>query len=168
MTDERCPGCGGLFPPGEGAGHPYLGASTGCWETYGEVLAREYGDWGLPAVNRLTVDTYAAQHPGAKPTAEAIQSTAVHLVGLYVVLERGFELQKASRLTSEAAAYRSRYRWLEPPDLRTHVTIREILEAGSPQRHEERVWEWARAVWQGWAAHHGTVREWANLVLSRA
>jgi len=133
---------------------------------YGEVLAREYGEYGFPPVHTLTVDAYAAQHPG-KPSPEVIQSVAVHLVGLYVILERGFELHKASRVTSEAAAYRTRYGWLEPPDLTACLTIQDAAAADSLARHEDRVWEWARSVWDAWTPHHATIKNWSNLVLSR-
>jgi hypothetical protein len=168
MTEplERCPGCGAQFPADGGTGHPYIGASPGCWSVYGDVLAREYGEYGLPPVHRLTVDTYAAQHPGA-PSRKSIQSVAVSLVGLYVILERGFELHKASRVTSEAAAYRTRYSWLEPPDLTACLSIADIAAADSLSRHEDRVWEWARSVWDAWMQHHQTVKSWANLVLAR-
>ncbi|MEJ2216360.1 MAG: DUF5946 family protein [Gemmatimonadota bacterium] len=162
---ERCPGCGAQFPP-DGPGHPYIGASPGCWSVYGDVLAKEYGKYGLPPVHRLTVDTYAAQHPGA-PSPRSIQSVAVSLVGLYVILERGFELHKASRVTTEAAAYRTRYRWLEPPDLTACLNILDIAAAETLPRHEDRVWEWARSVWDAWMPHHQTIKGWANLVLSR-
>lgn len=163
---ERCPGCGAEFPLDGGAGHPYLGTSPGCWSAYGDVLAREYGDYGLPPVHRLTVDTYAAQHPGG-PSSRSVQSMAVSLVGLYAVLERGFELHKAGRVTNEAAAYRTRYHWLEPPDLTACLNILDIAAADSLPHHEDRVWEWARSVWDAWMAHHHTIKGWANLVLSR-
>src|SRR5436190_1879442 len=40
-----CIGCGVLTPDADGPTHPYLGASPGCWAVYGEVLAREYGEY---------------------------------------------------------------------------------------------------------------------------
>lgn len=168
MTEPllACPGCGALLPPSDSPGHPYIGASPACWAVYGEVLAREYGEYGMPPVHRLTVDTYASQHPGT-PSPQSIQSVAVHLVGLYVVLERGFDLRKAARVTSEAAAYRSSYSWLEPPDLARGLTILDVVTSQGVERHEEHVWEWARHVWDTWTPHHGTVKGWANTVLSR-
>ena len=84
-----CVGCGALVPEIEGPTHRYLGASPGCWAVYGEVLEKEYGDYLRYApVHRLTVDAYAAQHPGV-PSPQSIQSVAVHLIRLHLVLERG-------------------------------------------------------------------------------
>jgi hypothetical protein len=48
----------------------------------------EYGPLDYPDVHRLTVDTYAVQHPG-RPTPQTIQSVTVHLISLSCVLERG-------------------------------------------------------------------------------
>ena len=84
-----CPDCGALTPDVDGPTHPYVGASVGCWAMYGEVLAKEYGEYRYPSVHRLTVDAYSVQHPGT-PSRRSIQSVAVHLVSLYLVLERGF------------------------------------------------------------------------------
>src|SRR2546426_1032303 len=93
---ERCVGCGALVPAVDGPIHPYIGASPGCWRTYGEVLAREYGEYAYPAVHRLTVDAYAAQHPGV-PGRRSSQSVAVHLMSLCLVLEQGLEPGAATR-----------------------------------------------------------------------
>jgi hypothetical protein len=52
--DELKPrfGCGALLPDVNGPTHPYLGASASCWAVYGEVLAREYGEYRYPPVHR--------------------------------------------------------------------------------------------------------------------
>src|SRR6516225_12143489 len=90
-----CIGCGALVVDEDGPTHPYVGASPACWAVYGEVLAKEYGEYRYPSVHRLTVDAYSVQHPGT-PSRRAIQSVAVHLVSLYLVLDRGFSSAKAT------------------------------------------------------------------------
>ena len=109
-----CPGCGALTPDVDGPVHPYLGASAGCWTVYGEVLAKEYVDYRYPSVHRLTVDAYSVQHPGT-PSRRAIQSVAVHLVSLYLVLERGFSSEKATAGIRRALEHRKQFVWLDPP-----------------------------------------------------
>ena len=79
----RCPGCGALVPDVPGLPHPYIGASAGCWEIFGQILAKEYGDYGYPiTTHQLTVDAYAVQHPG-QPERRSIQSVNSHLISLY-------------------------------------------------------------------------------------
>lgn len=63
-----CVGCGGLVPDVAGPTHPYLQASAGCWQLYGEVSARQHGESGSEpgqaSVHWHHVDAYAVQHPG--------------------------------------------------------------------------------------------------------
>jgi hypothetical protein len=70
-----------LVPDVEGPVHRYLESSPGCWRLYGEVLAREYSDLAFWAAHRLTVDSYAVQHPG-RSSPQTIQSVCVHLLSL--------------------------------------------------------------------------------------
>lgn len=66
-----CIGCGAAVPSTDGPTHAYIGASPGCWACYGQVLTKEYSDYRFAPVHRLTVDTYAVQHPG-KPERRAM------------------------------------------------------------------------------------------------
>ena len=84
---EACFGCGALVPKKNGPTHQYIGASPGCWEIFGEVLAKEYEEYDYPPVHRLTVDAYAAQHPGT-PSKKSIQSVAIHVIGLTTKLTK--------------------------------------------------------------------------------
>lgn len=160
---EVCPGCGLELEPTEGPSHPYIGASPACWALFGELLAREYGELRYPDVHSLTVDAYAVQHPGV-PGRRSIQSVCSHLVGLQLVLERGFEPQAATGARARAISLDPGFRWLEPPPHRGAVTVRDVLEARGPAEHAQAVERWARSVWEAWSAHHELVRGWAALV----
>jgi Family of unknown function (DUF5946) len=161
-TLQHCVGCGALVPAIDGPTHPYIGASPGCWAIYGEVLAKEYGEYGYPAVHRLTVDAYAAQHPGV-PGRRSIQSVAVHLISLHLILERGYGPEKAAAAIRKALdTRRQEFVWLDPPDSPGAVTVLDVLEARDLAEHTERVMEWAASVWEAWEPHHHTVRRWAN------
>jgi hypothetical protein len=83
-----CPGCGALLPVEDGPTHPYMSSSPAGWARYGEVLAREFGDPRYFAWHQLTVDAYAAQHPGVAER-RAIQSVGLHLMTLCMVIEDG-------------------------------------------------------------------------------
>jgi hypothetical protein len=156
-----CPGCGALVPLVEGPTHAYYGEAPGCWALYGEVLAREYGDFRFGRVHHLTVDAYAAQHPGL-PERRTIQSVAVHLIGLHLALERGVAPGDLVRARRAAADRSAQFRWLEPPVSRGDVTVRDVHAAGDdPDAHGRLVRAWASGAWQAWAPYHAQIRAWA-------
>jgi len=161
--EERpCAGCGALFPGTGGPTHRYLGASPGCWAVYGEVLAREYGDYVRYApVHRLTVDAYAAQHPGV-PSPQSIRSVAVHLIRLHLQLERGLPHEKANDAMLRISARSRDFPWLDPPASPGGVTVLDVRDAKNTPEHVARVRDWARSVWEAWSSHHDTVRRWAE------
>jgi hypothetical protein len=160
MKSSACIGCGAVLPDREGSTHRYLESSPACWAVYSEVLAREYGDRQLFArVHRLTVDAYAAQHPG-RPSAQSIQSVAGHLISLCAVLENGAASERATKLIGEAVRIKGRFTWLPPPSSLGLLTVVDVWQAKDTTGHESRVRDWAAAVWTAWAPHHATVHAW--------
>jgi hypothetical protein len=157
-----CFGCGAPVPDEEGPTHRYLGASPGCWRLYGEVLGREYADYPRFApVHRLTVDAYAAQHPGT-PSPQSVGSVAAHLIRLHLQLECGLPHDRANdAMLGISSRSKEDFVWLDPPDDLGDVTVLDVLEARDPEEHMERVRGWAASVWEAWAPHHETVRRWA-------
>ena len=157
-----CHGCGAPVPDADGPTHRYLGASPGCWAVYGEVLAREYEDYALYApVHRLTVDAYAAQHPGT-PSPQSRQSVGVHLIRLHLQLERDLPHEKANDAMLRISARSERFPWLDPPPSPGKVTILDVHQTTNPPEHIESVRRWARSIWESWSPHHATVRRWAE------
>lgn len=166
MADlETCPDCGLTLPAGSGEVHPYLGASASCWALYGEVLAREYADPRYMKVHRLTVDAYAAQHPG-KPERRSIQSVWVHLAGLYLTLERGLRPDFVRRVMESIIERSDTLSWLEPP-VAYGSTVADVVVAGDADGHAELVRRWADDVWAAWRNHQGTVRTTVDRHLAR-
>jgi hypothetical protein len=154
-----CIGCGGIVPEIDGPTHRYLDASPGCWQLYGEVLAREYSDRAYWASHRLTVDAYAVQHPG-RPSAQSIQSVAAHLISLCLVLERQAAHDYAVRAIRKATAVSERVEWLQPPASMGTTTVVDVHGASDADDHAERVRAWADAAWSAWSEHHPTIRSW--------
>jgi len=149
-------------PDSDGPTHAYIGASPGCWGIFGEVTAREYGDYRYASAHRFTVDAYAAQHPGV-PERRSIQSVAVHLISLHLTLEKGMTSDQTMKAMQRAADRSAAFVWLDPPYPLGEVTVVDVLEAKAPAEHNERVERWARSVWKAWSPHHETVRRWAKL-----
>lgn len=154
-----CPGCGASVPGPGAVTPPSVGASPACWAAYGDLVAREYGEWSNPPVHRLTAATYAAQHPG-RPDPRAVQGLAVHLIGLHFAIDRGMDLSRVPREIGRAVADPWRLRWLEPPADPDWQTILDVRGARDLKEHTARVQRWARSVWEAWSAHHDEIRDW--------
>jgi hypothetical protein len=155
-----CFGCGAMVPDTAGPTHAYIGASSGCWAVYTDILAAEYGAFQYPDCHRLTVDAYAVQHPGVAGP-QSIRSVAVHLIGLHLVLERGYDATQTTRSIAYHARNSDAFVWLHPPANPATLTVLDVRGATTPEEHTERVGRWARSVWDAWQPHHEIVREWA-------
>jgi hypothetical protein len=155
----KCYGCGASVPDVEGATHKYIGAVAGCWAIYGEILAMEFGNpsYFYPA-HRLTVDTYAVQHPG-EPGRQSTQSVYVHLAGLYLSLEEDLEVSKIPKIMSSLTAQSADFVWLEPPVTNGALTVLDVVKAENAEEHQRIVKAWAEDVWQAWAAHHPKIKQ---------
>jgi hypothetical protein len=161
---SACPGCGLVLPIHAGPTHAYMGASPACLRLYGRASSLSWGHRdGLPLL-RLVVDTYGAQHPGVRQI-RAVQSVAVHLMGLCTILERGAHAEPRlllARDRRQPAPARLDLHWLEPPRPIGTLTVRGPVEAAGGQEHAVLVEAWARDVWAAWEDHHATVRGWVD------
>ena len=155
----RCIGCGGLVPQMDWPTHRYMESSPGCWYVYGEVLSREYSDLAFGALHRLTVDSYAVQHPG-RPSPQSIQSVCVHLISLCLAVERGVELAYATRVMGAAVRTKERFVWLTPPRSVGEITVGDVAAVSTAAAHVQIVRAWAESAWSAWGDHHQMVRSW--------
>lgn len=161
-TEVPCRGCGAPVPEIEGPTHRYLESSAGCWQLYGNVLAKEFGDVLYGVAHPFSVDAYAVQHPGS-PSPQTIQSLAVHLISLCLVFENGVPPHEAARARQRAKArFRDEFAWLEPPSDLGAVTVVHVERASGPEEHRERAEEWARSAWRAWRIHHPVIRAFAS------
>jgi hypothetical protein len=133
-------------------------SSPGCWAAYGAFLAESYTGASLGATGQLAVDSYAVQHPG-RPSAQSIQSVAVHLISLCLAFESQVVPSRALAAIRAAAGYKSRYFWLAPPESRGSVTLAD-LPRGPAADASAFVKRWASSAWSAWSAHHAVIRSW--------
>ncbi len=158
---RACVGCGALVPDIDGPTHAYIGASPGCWKIYGDVLARDYGTLRYPAWHRLTVDAYAAQHPGV-PSRRSIQSVCMHLIALRLLLVRGLEPAFVTTVLRAAIRIAPGFRWLDPPSFADAPTILAVAAVDDVADLERAIHDWAQGVWDAWAPQHATIEAWAS------
>ncbi|MBX2997141.1 MAG: hypothetical protein KF893_01430 [Caldilineaceae bacterium] len=167
---EPCPGCGAHLPPSDGPTHRYIGASATCWAIFSNLL-----NAGEPPLipspwNNLLVDAYAAQHPGT-PSAQAIQSVAIHLITLYGVFERGVSagdtLWIRQRALRHKAAQHNQFHWLTPPLLEGSLTVAEIVQLPTPAARTAQVRAYVEQVWAIWSHdYRATVEDWYNRLVA--
>jgi hypothetical protein len=162
---EPCPGCAALLPTEPGPTHRYIGASPACWAIYSALLNAGEPSLAPDPINNLIVDAYAAQHPGT-PSAQAIQSVAVHLLTLYGVLVRGVAAEQAlwvrqRALRQQGHSRKDRFVWLEPPSFVGKLTVVDIVQGATPTARTEQVRGYVQSVWDVWQPGHlATISRW--------
>ncbi|HET6534679.1 MAG TPA: DUF5946 family protein [Sphingomicrobium sp.] len=158
-TAQTCPGCGSRLAAADGLTHAYMLSSPACWAAFNAVMAREYSNPSLLSVHRLSVDTWAVQHPG-DGSRRAIQSVGVHLARLMVQIEHGLPSDAVNAAMLRFAARKSELPEL-PPRSRYSVTVADVVDAAEPEDHRAAVRRWSEATWNDWADQHNFIRNWA-------
>ena len=153
----KCFSCGGLVPDIDGPTHKYVLSAPGCWKLYGDIVAKEFMPENYdPDVHRISVDTYAVQHPG-KPERRAIQSVNGHLISLYAMLEKGLRGKEATAVLKKAVEdkkLKEQFQWLEPPSFESTMTVADVVKAEDFEEHAKLVRKWGESVWAAWKAKH--------------
>ncbi|MDD2773767.1 MAG: DUF5946 family protein [Elusimicrobiales bacterium] len=148
--NEKCKWCEGGFAGIDGPVHEYIESAPGCWAVYSGILAKEYESYNdMQDTHRLTVDTYAVQHPG-KPSRKSRQSVMGHLVSMYYVLEKNMNGASARQKLKEFIERKQKLRWLEPPSFKGTLTVSDVALAKNSEEHKILVRKWAESVWQTW------------------
>ncbi|MBV7330319.1 hypothetical protein KFU94_19125 [Chloroflexi bacterium TSY] len=164
---ESCPDCRAELPPVDGPTHRYIGASAACWAIFSALNNAGEPPLSPASTNQLLVDAYAAQHPG-RPSPQAIQSVAVHLLVLYGVFEKGIDPANAlwmrrHALQGDPSSKQERFSWLAPPDFSGSLTIVDIIHLPTPEARTELVKQYVEGVWGLWSdSHRLTIVEWYN------
>jgi len=158
-----CPRCGGVVPVVDAPTPAEISAAPGCWMLYNKVVGREYGEWSYPQLHRLTVNAYAAQHPGGSGP-DAVRWLGSHLIGLCAALALGQDATRSNSIIDRVAAEFAGFEWLEPPQLSGLLTIADVAAAPSLRERERLVRDWACDVWDAWAAHHATIKGWLDQI----
>lgn len=157
-----CQGCNLEAPTLEGPTHPYLLSSASCWDLYSKILEKEYSNPEYMVVHRLTVDAYCAQHPG-EPNPKSIQSINVHLVGLFLVLERQLKPEFARKVIGIITNhFKTELNWIEPTFPLGEINVSHVVLAKTAEEHRELVYKWAKEVWAAWGHTHEKISELAE------
>ena len=154
---ETCPQCGAITPLSDIDGHPYFGASKGCWAVYGEVLSREYSDTKFFKNHRQTVDAYALQHPGGG-NPRAVQSVNIHLIALTLLYGVNLPSPSIPKIMDSIVKKKRKpvhsFKQLVPPNNLGDIIVTDIFPLTAVEDHLYEVDRWARNVWAAWEMHH--------------
>ena len=152
-----CPGCGLTLPESAAVYDRKFHASAECWAVFEEVMAVEFQDATIfGRAHQITVDAYAVQHAGGR---HPDKSVFIHLVGLYLAIERGVTPGEIAPRLQRFASGRSFWPHFEVPSQRPQLTIQDVaLALGDRETHVEKVKAWGRNVWECWSPHHAAVR----------
>ncbi len=164
----NCFSCGAKSLNFEGECHEYMLAAPGCNEMFHEVLTREYSDFRYSRAHHYTVDSYAVQHPGEKTNRKAVNSVGIHLVSLYCMFEKNYELERAAEIKMGFAQFNKDQkviRPIDPPEKFKGLTIFEIWDNESPAEHFVLCKQWALDSWASWSNQHETIEQWAAAFL---
>lgn len=155
-----CPGCGALLEEASGPVHRYMDGSPACFMLFNQVLAFEYSDRALLPTHRLTVDTYAVQHPGKARTRQQIRSVGLHLARLGLQLESPMPPKETNDVMLGLGKRKRTLDYIEVPS-HFELTIADVAEFAGTPRHSEKVSSWANSAWEAWSDHHDYILKWA-------
>lgn len=166
---ENCCGCLGSFECSTNDGplhHPYIGSSHACWQVYGEILAREFGDSEYFKIHRLTVDSYAAQHIGDQTDRRARQSANLHMIALYLYFDRKLSMKDIIDFLRKATTDKDDWPAVTQRMQPLWLTVNDILPGKSALEHSALVKQWGQSVWDAYADCHtniiATYNQWCK------
>jgi hypothetical protein len=151
-----CPGCELRLPgPGDGASDPQVNASPGCQRLCHELSLYTLSHGDAFFIHQVAVDAYAAQHAG--PASKPI-SVAFALVGLCLLVERGYTGKAVQRTHMRLAGRSKRWPTFDPPAHRGNVTVADVLRAVPGGGRDTAILQWGTSVWTAWGQAHPAVR----------
>lgn len=173
---RQCPGCHAIFPYQEELNNfeqvgfaRYGVTSPECFEALNQVMANEHM-YGRPMCIRL--DAYGAQHPphaevqnilgiNARLIAASKQSVVIHLIALYLMVEKKIELPKVSQIMAHiliSGVALEQEEFTRTGDLGS-ITVQDVLRATDREEHVRLIWQWSESAWNAWSKDHARIRE---------
>ncbi len=151
-----CPGCGVRLPAlRDEASTPQVNASPECQRVCHELSLYTLSHGDTFFINQVAVDAYAAQHAG--PLSKPI-TVAFALIGLCLLLERGYSGKAVQRAHMRFAKQSKRWPSFDPPAYRGSVTVADVLRAVPGSDRDAAIMQWATSVWLAWERAHPAVR----------
>lgn len=94
---------------------------------------------------------------------QAIQSVTVHLIGLYLSLEKGMDAKQVTQAIGRATQFSDKFVWLDLPKSMGFITVADVVKTKTLDEYESLGRDWAMAAWEAWSIHHTQIRKWSQL-----
>ncbi len=143
-----CASCGAELPP-----------SRSCQQMCDELYAYTLTLGDSEFIHQHVVDAYAAQHSTAD--TKPINQCAA-LIGLYLFAERSYTGRQVQQAHMALGNKMKQWKLFELPGQRALLTVVDPLHDEQGSKRDERIKQWARAVWAMWSEHHSVVESWAR------
>ncbi|MBM7567628.1 DUF5946 family protein [Paenibacillus sacheonensis] len=158
----KCPGCGLLLPNRSYEEPLRFHASGECMELYHQLSVYTSAHGYEAFIHQLALDAYGAQHCGGgmRPITAAFS-----LIGLYLVVERGFTGRQVQQAHMELGRLKADWPELALPPSSGGVTVQDVLQAEPGAARDAKIQAWVRSEWDRWAHVHDWVKEAAKPVL---
>jgi hypothetical protein len=151
-----CPGCGMRLPGShDEVSNPQVNASPECQRLCHELSLYTLSHGDAFFIHQVAVDAYAAQHAG--PASKPI-TVAFALIGLCLLLERGYTGSAVQRAHMRLANRSKRWPSFDPPAHRGRVTVADVLRVAPGGERDAAIMRWATSVWTAWEPAHPAVR----------
>jgi hypothetical protein len=118
-----------------------------CDELYAYTLSRDRGEF----IHQHAVDAYAAQHIGKETKPIAL---AAALIGLFLFSERGRSGRQVQQVHMDLGNKMKTWPLFEAPADHARLTVMEPLSVPPGSERDDKIKQWARAVWDIWGERH--------------
>lgn len=172
---RQCPGCKIILPYQDGLEHllqagigRYGVASPECLSLLEQVTVKDYECGG-----HASIDAYAVQHPphaeiqqklgiNSRLIAASKQSVAIHLLGLYLRIEKNMNRDAAGRAMQKvlASGYKLENEELDPPVNLGTITVVDVAKATTCEDHLKLSEEWSKSACKAWKNYYPKVQTW--------
>ncbi|HSW96377.1 MAG TPA: DUF5946 family protein [Candidatus Saccharimonadales bacterium] len=153
MNLITCTGCGITVTSAEIKLDNQYHASYACVKLYEEISADTLSLHDKDFIHQLIVDTYTAQHVGAK--MKPIMITFA-LIGLYLTFEHNYTGKQVQSAHILLANQSKEWPSFIPPKEKASITVLDIVQ-NSDSMKQEMIKKWGKAVWGIWQPEHENI-----------
>ena len=161
MKHIRCPGCGAQIYSYNDKLDKDFHASAACRELYFQISYYTLSLKDSNFIHQLIVDSYAAQHSGAKTKPITISFA---LIGLYLVNERSYTGKKVQEAHMIMANKSKDWPNFKIPEEIKWMTVLDVIQSPNNKK-EDSIKKWCKSVWNVWKPEKEHIETLVNRLL---